>query len=144
MGMLRVAVRLVRRRQRTGTGLRIAAVLRRAPETQVTLLQMRVVALAGQRVRVRVCMRRTVNHLSYFRILVADVVGELGLLEAGGRHPLVAARRTDRRIGRIQAGLDQRLARLAGDHRLQFAGGERVHVPGLRRHQQHHLGTGQC
>lgn len=39
----------------------------------------------------------------------------------------------------MQAGLDQSLARLTGDHRLQFRRGESVDVTGLRGHEQHHL-----
>lgn len=104
--VLGMAVPLVRGRQRAGAGLRVAGVLGRAPQPQVALLEVGIVALAGQGVRVRVCMRRAVHHLPYFRILVADVVGELGLLEAGGGHPLVAAGGAGRRVGAVEAGLD--------------------------------------
>lgn len=107
--VLGVAVALVRGRQRAGAGLRVAAVLGRAAQPQVALLEVRVVALAGQGVGVSVCMRRTVHHLPYFRVLVADVVGELRLLEAGGGHPLVTAGGAGRRIGAVEAGLDEGL-----------------------------------
>jgi len=83
-----------------------------------------------------------VYQLSYFRVLVGDVVAELRLLESGGRHPLIAA--TDAgRIRRVEAGLDELLARLRGDHRLQLARGKCVHVARLAGHQQHHLRPGQ-
>lgn len=103
--MLRVAVVLVGRRQRTGTRLRVTPVLRRTAQTQVSLLEVRVVSLrAPQSVRVRVRVRRTVHHLPYFRVLVADVVRQLRLLETGGGHPLVAGCRTGRRIRGVEAG----------------------------------------
>lgn len=84
----------------------------------------------------------TVYQLSYFRVLVGDVVAELRLLEPGGRHPLVAAAHTGR-IRRVEAGLDELLSRLRGDHRLQLARGKCVHVARLAGHQQHHLRPGQ-
>lgn len=143
MGMLaRMTITLMRRGQRTGTSLAVPpVVLWRAPQPQVALLQVGVVPLArGQRVGVRV---RPVNHLPYFRVLVGDVVGELGLLEAGGRHALVPAASPRRGIGGIQAGLDQSLARFGGDHGLEFARGEGVDVAGFGGDQEHHLGTSE-
>jgi len=87
----------------------------------------------------------SVNKLPYFLVVVADVIAELRLLEARGRHALVpagvAARGT--RVRGVEARLDQGLARLRGYHWLELASGERVHMPGLRCHQQHHLGPGQ-
>ena len=82
-----------------------------------------------------------VHHLPYFLVVVVQRVRQLGLLEAGGRHALVLRRR--RRVRRVEARLDERLARLRRDHRLQLAGGERVHVTRLAGHQQHHLRPGQ-
>lgn len=78
--------------------------------------------------------RAPVNQLPYFGLLIGDVVGELRLLEAGGGHalvPAVAGGGALRRVGRVQAGLDEPLARVGGDHGLQLARGERVHVAGL-------------
>lgn len=141
--MLRVTVALMGRRQRTRTRLRVAPVLGRPPQPQVALLQVRVMPLAAQRVRVSVRVRRTVHHLSYFRVLVADVVRQLGLLESGGGHPLVPGSGTGRRVRRVQARLDEGLPGLAGYHRLELARREGVDVAGLGRHQQHHLGAGQ-
>lgn len=141
--VLRMTVALVGRRQGTRTRLGVPPVLGRAPQPQVALLQVRVVPLAAQRVRVRVRVRRTVHHLPYFRVLVADVVRQLRFLEAGGGHALVAGRGPGRRVRGVQAGLDEGLARLAGDHGLQLAGGEGVHVAGLGGHQEHHLGARQ-
>lgn len=86
-------------------------------------------------------VRRPVHQLPYFLLVVGDVVRQLGLLEAGGRHPLVARRARRRRIRAVQARLDQRLACFARDHRLKFARRECVHVASLARHQQHHLCT---
>lgn len=114
--------------------------LRGAPQAQVALLEVRIVPLAGERVRVR----RPVHHLSYFRVLVADVVREFRLLESGRRHALVPGSGSGRWVRGVQARLDQRLARLARDHRLELAGSKRVHVAGLGCHQEHHLGAGQC
>lgn len=130
--MLRgVTVTLVVRGQWTRTSLRVAPVLGGPTETQMALLQMGVVPLGPQGVRVRVCMWRPVYHLSYFGILVADVVGELGLLKTGGRHPLVRSGRTSRRIRGVEARLDEGLARLTSYHGLELASGERVHVSRL-------------
>lgn len=75
---------------------------------------------------------------------LGHLVGEVGLLEAGGAHPLVGGGvGAGRRVGRVQAGLDQGLARLRRDHGLQLPGGERVHVSRLARHQQQHLSARQ-
>lgn len=60
----------------------------------------------------------TVNELSYFWVFVRNVVAQLRFLEAGGRHSLVAGRRTAGRVRRIEARLDQLFSRLRGDHRL--------------------------
>ena len=85
-----------------------------------------------------------VHHLSYFLLVFVDVVAELRLLEAGGRHALVAsARSRRRRVRRVEARLDQCFAGLGGNHRLQLARGERVDVTGLRGDQQHDLGPRQ-
>ena len=43
------------------------------------------------------------------------------------------------RVRLVQTGLDERLASLARDHRLQLRRGEGVDVARLRGHQQHHL-----
>lgn len=63
--------------------------LRGTTQAQMGLLQVGIVALAGQGVRVRVCMRRTVHHLSYFGVIIADVVGEFRFLESGSGHALI-------------------------------------------------------
>lgn len=91
----------------------------------------------------RATVRRAVHQLPYFLLVVGDVVRQLGLLESGGRHPLVAGRAGRRRVRAIQARLDQRFTGLARYHRLELARSERVHVTGLARHQQHHLRAGQ-
>lgn len=82
----------------------------------------------------RATVRRAVHQLPYFLLVVRDVVRQLGLLEPGGRHSLVARRTRRRRVRAVQACLDQRFARLARDHRLQLTGRERVHVTSLARH----------
>lgn len=84
-----------------------------------------------------------VQLLPYFLVFIADVVRELGFLEAGGGHALVTPGARRRRVGRIQTRLDQRLARLARDHRLQLPRRERVHVACLRSHEEHHLRSRQ-
>lgn len=88
-----------------------------------------------------------VHKLPYFGIVfVADVVRQVGLLEPGGGHALVAgvgARRGRARIRRVEARLYECFARLGRDHRLQLARGERVHVTRFGRHQQHDLRAGQ-
>lgn len=107
---------------RMGSGIRAA----RWPATRIAGVQ-------------RATVRRAVHQLPYFLLVVGNVVRQLGLLEAGGRHPLVARRAGRRRIRAVEARLNQRLAGLARDHRLQLARRECVHVTGLARHQQHHL-----
>lgn len=99
------------------------------PRLRVGQMSMPVVAVA-------------VHQLSYFRIFVADVVAQFRLLEARRRHPLVTGA-AGGRVGRVQAGLDERFARLRRDHRLELARRERVHVTGLGRHQEHHLRAGE-
>lgn len=84
-----------------------------------------------------------VHQLPYFRVFVADVVAELRLLEARRAHPLVAGCSAAGRVRRVEARLDQRLARLRRDHRLQLPRGKRVDVARLGGHQEHHLGAGQ-
>lgn len=91
----------------------------------------------------RATVRRAVHQLPYFLLVVGNVVRQLGLLEAGRRHPLVPRRAGRRRVRAVEARLDQGLARLARDHRLQLPRRERVHVAGLARDQQHHLRAGQ-
>lgn len=83
-----------------------------------------------------------VNQLSYFGVLVGDVVAQLRLLEACRGHALISAADTWR-IRRIEARLYELLARLRCDHRLQLARGKCVNVPRLAGHQQHHLSPGQ-
>lgn len=89
--------------------------------------------------------RRRVHHLAHLVLLLGDGVGELGLLVPGGRHALVMVRVAGhrRRVGAVQAGLDQRFARLRRDHGLQLPGGEGVDVARLGGDQQHHLGPRQ-
>lgn len=113
-----------------GQGRRLAA-------TVAGLHQALLEAVVRGRCR-RVCQMSVpvvaVNQLSYFGVLVGDIVAELRLLEARGRHPLVAA--TDaRRIRRIEAGLDELLARLRGDHRLELPRGKCVDVARFAGHQ---------
>lgn len=139
MRVLLVRVTLMGRRQRTGARLRVGRVLRRTSEPQVRLLQVGIVVGAEGGVRLRVGVRRTVYHMPYFRLLVADVVRQFGLLEAGGGHPLVAGSGAGRRIRGIEARLDQGFARLAGYHRLEFSRRESVHVACFRSDQEHHL-----
>lgn len=113
-----------RRGWRPGMGSRIRAT--RWPATRIAGVQ-------------RATVRRAVHQLPYFLLVVGNVVRQLGLLEAGGRHPLVARRAGRWRVRAVEARLDQRLAGLARDHRLQLARRECIHVAGLARHQQHHL-----
>lgn len=82
----------------------------------------------------RATVRRAVHQLPYFLLVVGDVVRQLGLLEAGGRHPLITRRARRWRVRAVETRLDQRLAGITRDHRLQFARRERVHVAGLARH----------
>lgn len=82
----------------------------------------------------RATVRRAVHQLPYFLLVVGDVVRQLGLLEASGWHPLVARWARWRRIRTVKTGLDQRLAGIARDHRLQFTRRERVYVASLARH----------
>lgn len=91
----------------------------------------------------RATVRRAIHQLPYFLLVVGYVVGQFGLLEPGRGHPLVAGRAGGGRIRAVQAGLDEGLAGLARYHRLQLPRRERVHVPGLAGHQQHHLRTCQ-
>lgn len=77
-----------------GQGRRLAATIAGLHQT---LLEA-VVRGRSRRVRQMSVPVVAVNQLSYFGVLVGDVVAELRLLEAGGRHPLVAA--TD--AGRIR------------------------------------------
>lgn len=75
---------------------------------------------------------------------LGHLVGEVRLLESRGAHPLVHGRvGARRRVRRIQARLDQGLARFARDHRLEFAGRKSVHVTRFTGHQQQDLGSGQ-
>lgn len=75
---------------------------------------------------------------------LGHLVGEVGLLESRGAHPLVHGRvGAWRRVRRIQARLDQGLARFARDHGLEFAGRKRVHVACFTGHQQQDLGSRQ-
>lgn len=83
-----------------------------------------------------------VNQLSYFGVLVGDVVAQLRLLEARRGHALISAANA-RRIRRIEARLYQLFARLRRYHRLQLARGKCVDVTRLAGHQQHHLSTSQ-
>jgi hypothetical protein len=101
-----------------------------------------VVGGGGQRGRRGVM--RGIHHLSYFLLVrVSDVVSQFRLLITGHGHPLV--RRSSRRRGvrRVEAGLDQRLACVRRDHRLQLARRERVDVSRLARDKEHHLRAGQ-
>lgn len=111
-----------RRRRRMGPRGRAARWPATGPGTRIARVQ-------------RATVRRAVHQLPYFLLVVGDVVRQLGLLEAGGRHPLVARRARRRRIRAVEARLDQRLPGIARDHRLQFARRERVHMAGLARHQ---------
>lgn len=77
-------------------------------------------------------------------VRLGHLVGEVGLLEARGTHALVRGGVGARgRVRGVEAGLDQRLPRLAGDHGLQLARGKRVHMARLAGHQQQDLGAGQ-
>lgn len=72
------------------------------------------VVLLQRRRRQRVVIHRilrgsSVRQLPHLHILIYNVIRELGLLEAGGRHALLAGRR---RVGRVQARLNQTLARV--------------------------------
>lgn len=91
------------------------------------------------RVQATSAVRRSVHQLSYFLLVVGDVVSQLGLLESGRGHSLIARRARRRRVRTVEARLDQRLSRLARYHRLELPRCERVHVTGLARHEQHHL-----
>lgn len=87
----------------------------------------------------------SVSHLCVAHALrFGHLVGEVRLLEARGAHALVhggvGARR---RVRRVEARLDQGLARLARDHGLEFARGERVDVARFAGHQQQDLGARQ-
>lgn len=73
-----------------------------------------------------------VRQLPHLHVLVNYVIGELGFLEAGGRHALLAG---GGRVGRVEARLDEPLAGVRRDHGLQLPRGERVHVARLRRDQ---------
>lgn len=83
------------------------------------------------------------THLGFSETLgFGHLVGEVGLLEARGAHALVRGRvGARRRVRRVQAGLDQSFARLAGDHGLQLTRGERVDVTRLAGHQQQDLSS---
>lgn len=70
-----------------------------------------------------------VCQLPHLHILIYNVIRQLSFLEAGGRHALLAG---GRGVGGVEAGLDESLAGLRCDHRLQFASCERVHVSCLR------------
>lgn len=87
----------------------------------------------------------SVSHLCVAHALrFGHLVGEVRLLEARGAHALVhGGVRARRRVRRVEARLDQGLARLARDHGLQFARGERVDVARLTGHQQQDLGARQ-
>lgn len=125
-----------------------------ATTTTTTVAGMAAAAVVVVRRRMRLvgreCMRvgrswryvTGVHHLPYFLVLVVQRVSQLRLLEAGGRHALVDG--AGRRVGRVEARLDQRLAGLGRDHRLQFPRGERVDVARLAGHQQHDLRARQC
>lgn len=75
---------------------------------------------------------------------LGHLVGEVRLLESRGAHSLVHGRvGAWRRVRRIQARLDQGLARLTRDHGLELAGGKSVHVARFTGHQQQDLGSRQ-
>lgn len=99
MRVAHVGMRLVGlvMRDRTGTivlwwgaTLPPQVVVRRARVSAMMLADALVVAPPSAEPRVVVVRTAAVHQLPYFAILVADVVGELGLLEAGGGHALVA------------------------------------------------------
>lgn len=110
----------------------------------VLLLSMRAVAAVREAALATVAAV-AVHKVPYFLFVVADVVRQLRLLEAGRAHALVAAAvaaaAARRRAGvrRVEARLDQGLTGLRRDHGLQLTRGEGVDVAGLGRHQQHHL-----
>lgn len=75
---------------------------------------------------------------------LGHLVGEVRLLESRGAHSLVhGGVGAWRRVRRIQARLDQGLARLTRDHGLELAGGKSVHVARFAGHQQQDLGSRQ-
>ena len=75
---------------------------------------------------------------------LGHLVGEVRLLESRGAHSLVHGRvSARRRVWRIQARLDQGLARFARDHGLELAGCKSVHVARFTGHQQKDLGSCQ-
>lgn len=77
-------------------------------------------------------------------VRLGHLVGEVRLLKASGTHALVSGGvRARRRVRGIEARLDQRLPRLAGDHGLQLPRGKRVHMARLAGHQQQDLSASQ-
>lgn len=87
----------------------------------------------------------SVSHLCVAHALrFGHLVGEVRLLEARGAHALVHGWvGAWRRVRRVEARLDQGLARLARDHGLEFARSKRVDVARFTGHQQQDLGARQ-
>lgn len=78
-------------------------------------------------------------------VRLGHLVGEVRLLKTSGTHALVSGGvRAWGRVRGIEACLDQRLPRLAGDHGLQLPCGKRVHMARLASHQQQDLSASQC
>lgn len=77
-------------------------------------------------------------------VRLRHLVGEVRLLKTSGTHALVSGGvRAWGRVRGIEACLDQRLPRLAGDHGLQLPCGKRVHMARLAGHQQQDLSASQ-
>jgi hypothetical protein len=77
--------------------------------------------------------------LERFLLRCQAAVAQVRLLVARGRHPdvevaLVRSLVHRRRVWLVKARLDERLSCLAGDHWLQFWGGEGVDMAGLGGH----------